>query len=706
VVGADGDVRVIPPRVMPGRLTGTARHLTDPANKVYYATMEEGLYEVDVRTLDVTGLIRDGNRPKPGQTEESRPALIESELPGYHGKGLYTGQGRVVYANNGERDPRAKIDPTIPSGALAEWMGEGDWRLIRRNQFTEVTGPGGLEGNRDPAADPVWSIGWDHRSLILMLLDGGAWRAYRLPKASHTYDGSHGWNTEWPRIRDIGESDWLMTMHGTFWRFPPGFAVASSDGIAPRSTYLKVIGDFCRWNDRLVFGCDDTAKSEFLNKRRLKGDLAGPGQSQSNLWFLDPADLDRLGPALGRGAVWLDDPVAAGISSDPYLFGGYAHRSLHLSHDSSEPVTFTIEVDAQGGDEWRELATTIVSPRGVAWMVFTPAQTGAWVRVRADRDCAKATAFFHYRGADSRDAAIDPIFEGLVRPGDDSASGGLVYARGANLRTLRMVRDSGDDACWDLDGALRITSTNDPAGAAYVRKHYAIPAGAVTADAASAVVIGEDGRRWRFPKGDPAFDEPGVMGLERVCREVATERDLLNIHGTFYELPAENAGGVVKVRPIATHNRRIKDYASYRGMLVMTGLSGGAGAGNPRIVRSPDGAMGVWLGTIDDLWKFGKPRGRGGPWNRTDVKAGEPSDPYLMTGYDRKSVELSHDAPDTVTIRLEADIAGTGAWTEYRSFPIAPGRVVFHEFPDAWGAYWIRAVIDTPCRATVALIYD
>src|SRR5688572_7810282 len=56
VIDAKGGVRVIPPKLMPGRLTGTARHLTDPAVKVYHATMEEGLYEVDVKTLAVTGL--------------------------------------------------------------------------------------------------------------------------------------------------------------------------------------------------------------------------------------------------------------------------------------------------------------------------------------------------------------------------------------------------------------------------------------------------------------------------------------------------------------------------------------------------------------------------------------------------------------------------------------------------------------------------
>ena len=65
--------------------------------------------------------------------------------------------------------------------------------------------------------------------------------------------------------------------------------------IRPRANYLKVIGDFCRWNDHIVFGCDDTARNEFLNTRKAKGEISAP-QSQSNLWFVDPAQLDDLGP--------------------------------------------------------------------------------------------------------------------------------------------------------------------------------------------------------------------------------------------------------------------------------------------------------------------------------------------------------------------------------------------------------------------------
>jgi hypothetical protein len=80
VIDAERQVRVIPPNQMPGRLTGNARHLTEPATKAYYATMEEGLYEVDLKTLDVIGHIKDGNTPKKGFSKEDHPATLASEL--------------------------------------------------------------------------------------------------------------------------------------------------------------------------------------------------------------------------------------------------------------------------------------------------------------------------------------------------------------------------------------------------------------------------------------------------------------------------------------------------------------------------------------------------------------------------------------------------------------------------------------------------
>lgn len=700
-IDAQRNVRAIPSKAMYGRLTATMRHLTDPANKVYYATMEEGFYEVDVHSLAVTELYPDANRHPQG--------LAGPLLPGYHGKGAYSGQGRVVYANNGEASAEARRRPDVPSGCLAQWDGKS-WELVRRNQFTEVTGPGGIYGNERPEADPIWSIGWDHRSLLLMVLDGGQWHLFRLPKAAHTYDGAHGWNTEWPRIRDIGEDDLLMTMHGTFWQFPRTFTAGRAAGIRPRSTYLKVIGDCCRWQDRLVLGCDDAAQSEFLNTRKAKGVLQPPGQSQSNLWFVEPEQLDQLGPALGRGAVWMQEAVRAGVWSDPYLFAGYARRGVHLTHGGDAAATFEFEVDIDGCGTWTKLRSVTVPAAGYAWVDFPSGQPGEWIRIRADRDCAQASAVFHYSNSDPRTDAAEASFAGLARAGDAESVGGLVRCRGENLRTLQMAaltvenQTARDAGYYELDAALQLNRVENAQSHAWLKEHAAIPQGILSVDAASAIYVDDAGRRWRLPKGDPAFDGLTGHGLLRMAREVVTERDLFQCHGTFYELPAENAGGFAKIRPITTHNRRIVDYCSYRGLLVLTGICGGEG--NPHIRRSPDGAAAVWVGAVDDLWRLGKPRGQGGPWNETQVEASRPSDPYLMTGYDRKSIQLSHAADEPVEFTVQVDISGEGLWVPYRTFRVAAGQTVEHEFPAGFAAYWVRTSVDRPCRATAQLRYQ
>ena len=859
LIDKEKEIRTISPTKMFGRLTGNARHLGDPANKVYYATMEEGLYEVDVKTLEVTCLIRDGNggAPKEGMV---------SELPGYHGKGLFSSQGRVVYANNGERHPDVKKDPTVTSGALAQWFGEGDWQLVRRNQFTEVTGPGGIEGNADPESDPVWAMGWDARSLILALLENKEWHYYRLPKGSHSYDGSHGWNTEWPRIREIGEEDLLATMHGTFWRFPAGFSRKNSAGISPRSNYLKVIGDFCRWGDRIALGCDDSAKSEFMNTREFKAHRGAAGQSNSNLWFVEPGRLDALGPAIGRGSVWLRDDLEAGQVSDPYLFSGYDFRQLHLSHGADEEVTFQLEVDREGTGEWVGLREITVPAGGAVSHLFDEEEAGAWVRLTCPQGVAGVTANFQYRNRDERGEKNGAEFAGIATPEKKAESFGLM--RSLAYDRLGVVAatdaDSGDAGYYELGPEMKLVAVEKPGAAAALVKAVRQPEKAVEVDAAS-VVVTEDGKRYRLPKngdyvaGDAAagvkeiteggktlvdylgeslalgakatassahleyaakhavdgslaeedrwivgekgekwialdlgkektfrsiwvvtgwkndaqyaaadfdlqikrggkwvtlpggevrgnvrvrvgidlekpvtarevrlvsgtegflriyeiavFDrvleieeeERGSgFGVARVCREVATERDLMNLHGTFYEVPARNAQGLAKIRPVATHNLAIHDFCSHSGLLFFTGFDGET-AGE-HVFRSADGKAAVWAGVVDDLWKLGKPRGKGGPWMETVVRAKEASDPYLMTAYDEKSVTLS--SSEKAMIRLEVDVDGTGLWIPYEAFELGAGETLDHEFPEGFSAYWVRAVSDVDTVATVQFRYE
>ncbi len=692
--------RAIPPKTMPGRLTGLAVHLTDPQHKVYYATMEEGLYEVDVRSLEVRCLIQNGEFYKAPSSVEKYPDAIASELPGYHGKGLYSGQGSLIYANNGERSKAAEVDPKTTSGALAEWRGSGDWQLVRRSQFTEVTGAGDIFGNREPGTDPVWSIGWDHRSLILMLLENGTWHSYRLPKASQCYDGAHGWNTEWPRIRDIGEDDLLMTMHGMFWKFPKTFGTKTSAGIRPRSTYLKVIGDFCRWNDRLVFGCDDTAKSEFLNKRPAKGGLAGPGQSQSNLWFAEPAILDRLGPVLARGGVWLDETVSADTPSEPFLFAGFPRRSLFLRHSSNETVRIDIEVDGKGNGDWKKIRSIDLAGGEAEWIELGNDIPGEWIRLRTDRDCRNATALFQYSGEDKRPAKNAPLFEGLAGRDSKKNLGGFLRTRGGGKKTLGLL-STNQGGTYELDADLRLIRNDDPELGKELASVTEIPRGILQNDQASVIYKDPQGRSWRFPCLEGFFDDTAQA---RIAREVCTERDLFNCGGTFYELPAENAGGIAKVRPVATHSLRIQDYCSYRGLLVLTGIDGGET--NPRIVRSSDAQAAVWLGVVDDLWKLGKPRGKGGPWMQSQVRAGIPSDPFLMTGFDRKRLDVSNEGDTDAEFTLEADTTGEGSWSEVKKFRLKSGESVQHIFPAWFQACWVRLISSTDTMATAQFTYE
>jgi hypothetical protein len=671
IIDAERKVRVIPPARMPGRLTGNARHLTDPSGKIYYATMEEGLYEVDVKTLAVKNFIRDGNTLKKGFKVETPLTKLESQLPGYHGKGLYTSQGRVIYANNGDRDKRVLTDPTTPSGALGEWSGEGDWKLVRRNQFTEVTGPGGIEGG-DPNA-PVWSVGWDAKSLILMLLDGGKWQSFRLPKVSHSYDGAHGWNTEWPRIRDIGEKDLLMTMHGAFWSFPKTFSAANTSGIRARSAYMKVIGDFARWNDRLVFGCDDSAKSEFLNKRKVKGHIDSVGQSQSNLWFVNPDTPSKLGPPHASGAVWLHDSVKAGDESDPFLIAGWKHRSAwHIDHTTGESKRIEITSD----DEW--------------------------LRVKADKDCKDFSVIITLSNGDERGTEADAMFDGIARIGDAKSHTGVFRPRGENKRTLSFASDAG---YYEMGADLKLAKVDDTKAETYVKTKVAIPQKVITLDEASVLIVDDRGRRWRLPRASKDYDAPTNAGDLRICREVATERDMLSACGTFFELPAENADGFAKIRPISSHNLRVTDFGGYRGLFLISGVNPDAKAGD-HIIRSDDGKAALWAGAIDDLWKLGKPRGEGGPWKHTKVKAGTKSDSYLMWGYDQRTLTLSHDQNAPVNFHIELDLTGTGTWVTYQNREVSPGEATSLTFEPSIQARWLRVTASDDCEATAWLKYQ
>ncbi|MEM7385595.1 MAG: discoidin domain-containing protein, partial [Verrucomicrobiota bacterium] len=557
------------------------------------------------------------------------------------------------------------------------------------------------------------------------------------------------------------------------------------------------------------------------------------------------------------------DEIAAGQVSDPYLFSGYDHRQLHLSHRSNQPITFTLEIDARGTEEWTRLDEITVPENGAISRVFNEVESGAWIRLRAETAASGVSAQFQFANRDQRGTGNADQFKGIATPGQPADTYGLMRSLSYDRAGLvAATRPDGSDArYYELTQKMELLPVDDPVAADQLVRDVAQPTASYTVDDASVVVI-EDGQRYRLPRSDhypsanesaatsgqpleaflsdnralgatittssthqeykgenvidgnlddesrwigqsngepkwitldlgepatfqnlwvvtgwkngttsvaetfeiqiPADDgngwqtipdgnitankqarreitlsepvttrkvrllsrTPGFFrvyeialfeqrpdieetafsryGTPRVCREVDTERDLVNVHGTFYELPARNAQGLAKVRPIATHNLAIHDFCSHNGLLFLTGID--STTRSEHIFRSEDGRAAVWAGVVDDLWKLGKPRGQGGPWRNTKVNADQPSDPFLMTGYDRKQVQLS--ATEEAVLTIEVDVDGTGLWIPYRRFDVKADTPVDHAFPEGFNAYWVRAVSDRSTTTSVVFTYN
>jgi hypothetical protein len=685
-IDEQGRVRTADIKQLVLRITANARHLTDPTNKVYFVGMERELYEVDVHTLEVKKIY----------------GLNGGPFPGTHGKGAMSSEGRLIVANNGESGFSYVNDLQLngPAGCLAEsdgkdWMQK--WKVIERTPFTEVTGPGGLQGFA-PGDNRVWALGWDKRSVILELRENGRWHTFRLPKGSFTHDALHGWYTEWPRIREVTDGRLLAHMHGLFYNFPRSFSMADHGGLRAISTYTRMPVDYCAWQGQIVMARDDSSI--------MQNEMAG--QSCSGLWFGSWSDLENFGAPVGWGGPWLDDEVRAGDVSAPFLVSGFTEGVLHLKHGADHAVTFAVETDREGRNQWQPAFRVTVPGKGYAWQVLSKELACQWMRVKAEEAAPGVSAFFRLgnpaRPADpGRFAALadiayqGPVVDGLVKPAAGDARKLLMAAntyQGAGVT---------DKSGWIMDGALEFKPMPDPSRENVLRERYGTKEG-LTVDAAS-VIVGERGKRFRLPKTSPAYEKPFASGWPRALREVVTERNLLNADGTIYEVPRADLGGFQRMRPLTTHQKRISDFASWRGLLVLAGVRADAGT-DEHCYKSADGRAAVWFGNVDDLWSMGPPVGVGGPWKDTEVEANVPSDPYLMAGYRTKSLELSHRSAEPVAFTVEVDFAANGEWSEYTKLTVQPGKTVVHKFPAGYSTHWVRLQADRATKASAILTYS
>ncbi|MDQ8194776.1 hypothetical protein QEH59_10090 [Coraliomargarita sp. SDUM461004] len=210
-------------------------------------------------------------------------------------------------------------------------------------------------------------------------------------------------------------------------------------------------------------------------------------------------------------------------------------------------------------------------------------------------------------------------------------------------------------------------------------------------------------RTYRLPKASHCWEHKWQTEWPRI-RSTEHERLLMDHHGMFYELSPWAFGNQVwGIRPISTHLWVHGDFCTWNGMLVVGSdnasyeLNGNLQCGQPQ--------SGLWFGRTDDLWNLGKPKGWGGPWWEDAVIADEPSDPYLMTGFDKKSLHLSQDSEKAVSFKVEVDFLGCAAWKTYKIIEVPAGGYVPHVFADGFNAHWIRITALSDCTATAQLHY-
>lgn len=356
------------------RITATARHLSDPARKVYMLTMAGLLFEVDVTTLVAT------------QISNVATALNITGQP--HFKAAYTppvsSSPRLYVCNNTD----------TPNGRLAMWDGT-TWTKI--NDSAGWIGLGGAGGS------DIFAIGIDgHPSGPLSVLfylignDGmGTFRKLRLPLSTQTYNNYI--QQEWMRIREVESERLLLDAYGTFYELGvqtlgAGAAPLSVPRIQPICSHLRVVPDFTVFDGALVLG-----GNHLVNGGGSGTDYPDAGQPQAGLAFTSIDDLWSWGPRKGIGYWCKNTAFAAGALTDPMLMGGYDKKSLQLKNNGSLAIQVRVLVTSGAGGPTDEVYDDFTVPSGkYMHYEFPYGFSSSWIRLSMVTAVESLTAWMWY----------------------------------------------------------------------------------------------------------------------------------------------------------------------------------------------------------------------------------------------------------------------------------------------------------------------
>ena len=410
----------------------------------------------------------------------------------------------------------------------------------------------------------------------------------------------------------------------------------------------------------------------------------------------------KAGSGAGSGLFFLDDEL--NMTKHPASrVGTYANRIIHS--ESNQLIIGPHIIDIKGNVRTFEelvdirLAATARHLKDPKHMVYFVGMEGEFYEANVDTlevkylfDLNKALGVekrAHYKDAYTDHGRV-VVANNTYYPGD--------FERGESDGRLA----EWDGEKWTILGKTQYNTVTGRSGGDLGRAIYAV--GQDRASTLLQVYLPNTGwKLYRLPKSTHTQDHAWTTEWPRI-REVESERWMMDAGGMFYELPAMTyADAVWGIVPVCRHLRIIGDYCSWNGLLVMAGDQTTPINDSNAFVGQPQSNL--WFGKTDDLWRFGgKPSGWGGPWWETKVKAGVPSDPYLMTGFDQKCLHISHDGGD-VRFTIEVDFQGTGRnWRRYAEIEATDGYA-FHIFPPGFSAHWVRIVPSKDCTVTAQLFY-
>ena len=276
------------------------------------------------------------------------------------------------------------------------------------------------------------------------------------------------------------------------------------------------------------------------------------------------------GPALGRGAVWLDEPVQEAQPSDAFLFGGFAERGVHLVHDAEHAGHVSIRsgrcTETERGRRWMR---SLLDRTAIAGTLSQTTGQGEWIRVTASDDC-RATVWFEYRAAERREpyrrrngpprpsecfvgtragrvtaaawaASCAPVIGRQVCRFWPRRSTRLAVANRATTRSRPICR-------WCVSSRL-------PEPEQIGRRAWRFPRASCGSMGTRFSIADDDGTRYRLPIGNPVYRQrPELLDLQRTSPRgddgtgpVSMCRDVLS--NCRRATPADSPG----FDPMATH---------------------------------------------------------------------------------------------------------------------------------------------------------